>query len=141
MSHPKSPHDRVGDMVWVARMFDKARKMQTGELHPDYHANLGKGHDARCCNFLKVEYSGVREQIALGADDDELREWCFVNGREPDAFDIEVWNAYMTKLGHRDENPGFAEFIAERKKAYGIEARDDLVTFFHLIEHDEGRLA
>ena len=141
MANPCSPYVKLGDMVWIARMFDKARKMHDGTLHEDYHSNLGKGHDARCCNFLKVDYEGVKQRVAEGLDDEAMITWCFEHVRKPDAFDVEIWNAYMIKLGHMDENPGFAEYIAERKKAYGLEGRDDILTFFQLIEKDEGRLA
>ena len=70
----------------------------------------------------------------------EMVDWCFENGRRPDEFDIEMWNAYISKLGTMDENQGFAEYVQKRKDAYGISNRDDIVTFFHLIEKDEGRL-
>jgi hypothetical protein len=51
-----------------------------------------------------------------------------------------MWNAYIIKLGYLDESPGYAEYIGKRKVAYGLQDRDDIRTFFHLIEKDEGRI-
>ncbi|HCK10981.1 DUF5069 domain-containing protein [bacterium] len=140
MSVPCSPKDKLEGILWLPRMLDKARKHGEGTLHEDYHPNLGKGHDERCCKFLKVRYADVVEQIDQGLTNSEMVDWCFENGRRPDEFDIEMWNAYISKLGTMDENQGFAEYVQKRKDAYGISNRDDIVTFFHLIEKDEGRL-
>jgi len=140
MSYPTSPNEKLAGLVWLPRMLDKARKMRDGTLDEAYHPNLGKGHDARCCNFLKVEYEAIRSKIADGLDDEAMAAWCFEVGRKPDDFDIEIWNAYMIKLGTLDENPGLAEFIAQRKEAYGIQDREDIRTFFQLIDKDEERL-
>lgn len=140
MSHPSSPFDKESGLVWVPRMFDKARMMQKGTLPEEYHANLGKGHDARCCEFLGVDYEDIKEKIEDGQDNAAVLAWCFETGRIPDEFQTEMWNAYLSKLGFMDENPGFAEYIAKRKKAYGLVDRDDIRTFFQLIEKDEGRI-
>ena len=68
-----------------------------------------------------------------------IRDRCFENGRRPTELDIELWNGFMTKLGWRDENERISAAFADRKKTYGIEDRDDIQTFFQLIQYDEGR--
>lgn len=137
MSYPTSPYQKLAGLVWLPRMLDKARKMRDGKLPEPYHANLGKGHDARCCKFLKVAYEDVVSKVSEGLDDDAIADWCFEVGRRPDDFDIEIWNAYLFKLGAMDE---FSDFIEQRKEAYGVSDRDDIQTFFQLIEKDEERL-
>ena len=137
MSYPRSPYDQVGDLVWVPRMFDKARMQQNGELDEAYQPNLGIGHDGRCCKFLRINYADVKTQIAAGSSDSEVLEWCFENGRKPDESDIELWNGFMTKLGWGDKAQ---EFLNKRKETYGLSNRDDIQTLFQLIEVDEERM-
>ena len=43
----RSPYDQVGGIRYIGRMFDKIRLHAAGHLPEDYHANLGKGFDAR----------------------------------------------------------------------------------------------
>ena len=57
MKYPRSPHEKVGGVVYFGRMLDKIRLMQSGELHPDLHQNLGGGFDKRCVDFLHVSYT------------------------------------------------------------------------------------
>src|SRR5439155_21860677 len=51
---PKSPSEMVGGLRYFARMLDKIRLRARGELHSDYHANLGhrKAADGTMCNFF-----------------------------------------------------------------------------------------
>ena len=139
MRVPCSPYDKEAGLVWVPRMLDKARLIHENDLPDDYTPNLGKGHDGRCCTFLQVVYEDIRRQVADGKNDSAIVEWCFSNGRQPTDLDIELWNGFMTKLGWNDENEKISAAFQDRKKAYGIEERDDIQTFFQLIEYDEDR--
>ena len=136
MAYPKSPSEPQGGMVWVPRMLDKARLMQSGDLPEDYHKNLGEGHDGRCCKFLEVDYADVKQKVADGLSDSEILEWCFENGRRPTDLDIELWNGFMSKLGWSDKA---SEFLASRKEAYDMADRDDIQTLFNLMDADEER--
>lgn len=137
MKYPKSPRAETGGIVYFGRMVEKIRLMAAGELHPDLHANLGKGFDERCANFLGVGYDALRAQALEGPTDEQLLEWCFANGKRPTADEIEVWNGFMSKRGWNDE---LAETLARRKKESGFEGRDDIRTMFDYIDADEGRL-
>ena len=48
----RSPHEKLGDIVYFGRMLDKIRLHAEGKLPEDYHKALGGGFDARCCAFL-----------------------------------------------------------------------------------------
>ena len=136
MKYPKSPQEKTGGIVYFGRMVEKIRLMAAGELHPDLHANLGKGFDERCVDFLGVKYDTLRAKVLEGLNDEQALEWCFENGTCPTAEQIEVWSAFMTKRGWNDE---VAEILARRKKESGFEARDDIRTMFQYIDADEGR--
>ena len=137
MKYPKSPSEKVGGIVYFGRMAEKIRLMAAGELHADLHANLGKGFDERCVDFLGVKYEALRGKVLEGLDDLQALEWCFENGKRPTENEIEVWNAFMSKRGWNDE---VAEILARRKKESGFVSRDDIRTMFEYIDADEGRL-
>ena len=125
-------------MMYFPRMLDKIRLHARGELHEDYHKNLGaqRAADGACCNFLRVNYVDLRDRVLQGGSDEEILEWCFENGRRPNEGDILVWNSFASKLGWRD----FATPTLERvKKEVGISDRDDIATIPDLIDLEEGR--
>jgi hypothetical protein len=132
----RSPHDKIGGIVHFGRMLDKARLHLAGKLPPDYHANLGKGFDGRCCKLLAVQYADVVERIKQGGTDDAILEWCFANGRKPDDDEIEVWNGFMRKRGWRDE---VSDVLTKRLSEAGFADRTDIQTMFDFIDLDEGR--
>ena len=131
----RSPHEKLGDIVYVGRMLDKIRLHAQGKLPADYHNALGGGFDGRCCNFLGVKYEDVVARVKLGGEDLDTLEWCFINGRKPSPEEIEIWNCFLRKRGWRDDA---SQRLAERKKEYGIAARNDIQTFFDLLDIDEG---
>jgi gluconokinase len=132
----RSPAATVRGLVYFGRLLDKIRVHAEGKLPPDYQANLGKGFDATCTAFLRVDYNQLVERVKEGGTDEEILEWCYAKGRRPAEDDIEVWNEYMRKRGWRDE---IAEFLTRRKKEAGMAGRSEITTMFEFIDVDEGR--
>jgi len=137
-TYPKSPKEMTRGMIYFPRMLDKIRLHARGELHEDYHKNLGaqRAVDGACCNFLRVNYADLRDRVLQGGTDEEILEWCFENGRRPNEGDLMIWNSFSSKLGWND----FATPRLEREKQkHGIADRTDIVTIPDLIDLDEGR--
>jgi hypothetical protein len=132
----RSPSEKVGGLFYFARMLDKVRLHAKGELPQDYHANLGRGFDEKCVNFLRIEYDQLVEHVKHGGTDEEILQWCFENGRRPDENDVYVWNEFMRKRGWNDE---VSEILARRKSEAGMSDRSDIQTSFQFIDADEGR--
>ncbi len=132
----RSPSEKVGDLFYFGRMLDKIRSHAKGELHPDYHANLGKGFDEKCVSFLRINYDQLVERVKQGDSDEEILQWCFSVGRKPSEDDICVWNEFMRKRGWNDEVFGILE---RRKREAGMSDRSDIQTAFQFIDADEGR--
>ena len=132
----RSPNAEVGGMVFFGRMLDKIRMHARGELPADYQQNLGKGFDATCTKFLRIDYALLVERVLQSGSDEELLEWSYTNGHRPTADELEVWNEYMRKRGWRDE---LAVFLVRRKNEAGLSDREDIATFFDFIDVDEGR--
>jgi gluconokinase len=132
----RSPHDKVGKVVYFGRMLDKIRLHAKGQLPADYTGNLGTGFDGACCRFLRVKYEDVAARVKLGGEDQDVLEWCFENGRKPSTEEIDAWNDYLRKRGWRDDA---SKRLVERKKESGFEKRDEIQAFFDYIDADEGR--
>jgi len=139
-TYPKSPKDVTRGMMYFPRMLDKIRMYAQGELHENYHENLGgvKAADGICCNFLRVDYADLRERVLQGGTDEEILEWCFETGRRLNEGDLFVWNGFASKLGWRDS---ITPRLEQRKKEAGIADRADIVTIPDFIDFDEGRFS
>ncbi|MEM8955266.1 MAG: DUF5069 domain-containing protein [Verrucomicrobiota bacterium] len=136
MKPPISAYEETLGMRYFARMLDKIRKYDVGELREDFHENLGKSLDGRCVSYLRVDYAEVVERTLSGGSDEEILEWCFERGRALDENDVLIWNQFSSKLGFRDH---VSEVLEERKRESHLEDRDDIVTMFDYFEADEGR--
>jgi len=133
-----SAYEKVGGVVWIPRMLGKIRLRAAGKLPADFHANLGKGFDARCVRFLGISYDALVERVLKGGTDEEIFAWITENGSKPTADQIQIWNEYMIKRGWRDTDspPGK---LQEHKEKSGLGKREDILTFFDYYDVDEGR--
>lgn len=137
--YPRSPYDRVGELVYLPRMLDKIRLKLANDLPAEYHSHLGERMDTRCCVFLGVTYDDLVSQVTQGSSDDAIVAWCFAHGRTPGEQDIQLWNGFMTKRGWREDDLEVMETLQEFKSASGFSARDDIQTFFDYFDVDEKR--
>ena len=135
-SLPCSPFDETAGLKYFPRMLGKIRLHSKGNLWDELHANLGKGSDGACVDFLRVSYSDLRARVLGGGTDEEVLEWCQGRGRELNDTDKLVWNAYISKLGWNDS---ISPILAKRKADGGLAERDDIQTMPHFIDVDEGR--
>ncbi len=136
--YPKSPKEMTGGMMYFPRMLDKIRLHGRGELPEDYHTNLGRSQtaDGACANFLRINYGVLRERVLKSGTDEEILEWCYLNGRRLNQGDLTVWNAFVSKLGWND----FAtSLLEEQKEKCGVSERTDIVTIPELIDFEEKR--
>ena len=133
----RSPSEKAGGLFYFGRMLDKIRLHAKGALHSDYHANLGKGFDEKCANFLRINYDQLVERVNRGGTDEEILHWCLESGRKPDENDIYVWNEFMRKRGWNDE---VSQILERRKREGSMADRSDIQTAFQFIDADEGRL-
>ena len=133
----RSPYAPVGRIVYFGRMLDKIRLHAAGKLPAgDYAPNLGKGFDARCCSFLRVNYDELKARVLAGDQTDEqLLAWAEHRGVPRSDEECEVWSGFMMKRGLRDAG---AEILAKRIRESGLEGKP-VLTMFDYIDFDEGR--
>ena len=136
----RSPRDTVGGIAVFGRILDKIRYFaHEGSLPEGYHLGFIEGSrtfDDRVCRFLGVSFEALTQRTLEGGSDEEVLEWCFQNGRRPDAEQIEIWNGFMNKRGWRD---AASNGLQKQKEEAGLGHRDDIVVFFDLMDVEEGR--
>jgi gluconokinase len=135
----RSPRDTVGGIMVFGRILDKIRLHAGPGLPPGYHLGLIAGKrtfDDRVCCLLGVSFEALTARTLAGGTDEEILEWCFENGRRPEAEQVELFNGFMQKRGWRDAASAGLEV---QKTEAGLGHRDDLVTFFDLMDTEEGR--
>lgn len=132
----RSPCDKVGGLVYFGRMVDQIRADANGNLPPDYQANLGKGLDEHCVNFLGVDYDLIVQYVNEGLADGAILESCFSMGHRPSEAEIYMWNEFMLKRGWHDDA---SKTLQQLKRDEGLTARSEIETIFQLIDVAEGR--
>ena len=133
----RSPCEKVGGLVYFGRMVDRIRAHANGELPPECQANLGKGLDEHCVNFLGVSYDLVVQYVNEGLSDGAILQSCFGMGHRPSEAEIYMWNEFMRKRGWNDE---VSETLESEKKKGAMLSRSEIQTVFQFIDADEGRL-
>ena len=134
---PASPCQETSGIVYFSRLCSKIRLCESGDLHPDFHPNMGKAMDLWTCQFLHVDYDALKAQVLSGVSDEEALEWCYEMGTRPDENELAWWSSYMRNTGFRDH---LSEKLAFRKEEAGWEDRDDIQTFFNYLDADDGRI-
>jgi hypothetical protein len=138
----RSPRDMVGGIFVFGRILDKIRLFaKEGKLPEGYHLGYTPGNrtfDERVCKFLGVDFNELTQRTLEGGTDEEILEWCCQNGNRPSTEQIEIWNGFMSKRGWNDA--ASAGLVKQREEA-GLGHREDLVTFFDVMDAEEGRAA
>ncbi|MGV3662716.1 MAG: DUF5069 domain-containing protein [Prosthecobacter sp.] len=136
----RSPRDMVGGIYVFGRILDKIRLFaKEGELPAGYHLGYVAGNrsfDERVCRFLGVDFNELTARTLEGGTDEEILEWCCQNGHRPTTEQIEIWNGFMVKRGWND---AASKGLVANKEESGLGNRDDIVTFFDLMDVEEGR--
>jgi len=132
----RSPHVKIGPLVYFPRMLDKIRLHVAGTLPAEYVPNLGEGFDKACVSHLGIDYAALVERVKTGGSDEEIFQWALSAGRPLTEQDHVVWNEFMRKRGWNDVA---TERLIQRKAESGFAQRDDIQTFFDYIDADEGR--
>ena len=136
----RSPYVKTGKFFYLARMLDKMRVHAAGHLPPEYVANLGdgsnpNGFDSRLCRFLRVEYADVRARVLAGETDEAILAWALAGAQRTEE-ECDVWNAFLSKRGWRDER---TTALAKMAADSGLTGKP-IATFFDYFDYDEGRV-
>src|SRR3954451_2427590 len=130
---PRSPHCRVGGYVILPRLLDKGRAVIAGTNGEfNYDAPL----DQHLKDFLDLDFTTLKEQLAAGKGDGEILEWVNTNARSKRApWEIDAWSAFMTRRGPSGDVETlqfFAEYVGKFSKD-----REDVKTWFAVVDLDD----
>ncbi len=134
--YPRSPYERLGGYVHLPRLIDKARLHRQGLL--DGYNYKTVGFDKHLLAFLKLNPDAFEEAANRLEDDAAVLAWIEEHGAKHPEEEIEQWNEAMISR-HPDSAVKRARFRHFLKEAGG-NGRDDILTYFDLIEFDEGRM-
>ena len=132
---PRSPYDRLGGYVHLPRLIDKAKLHRKGLLKGYNYKTVG--FDKHLLAFLKLNPDAFEEAANRLDDDGAILEWIKKNGAKHSEEEIEQWNQAMVSR-HPDSAVKKARFLHFLREVGGAD-RDDIRTYFDLIEFDEGR--
>ena len=132
---PRSPYERLGGFVHLPRLIDKARLHRKGLL--DGYNYKTVGFDKHLLAFLKLDPDEFEEAANRLDDDAAILQWIEERSARHSAEAIEEWNQAMIAR-HPDSAVKRARFLHALKESGG-DGRDDIRTYFDLIEFDEGR--
>ena len=133
---PRSPYERLGGYVHLPRLIDKARLHCRGLLEGYNYKTVG--FDKHLLEFLKIDPDAFEKIANEQADDAAILDWIVKNSVSHTPDEIEQWNQAMISR-HPDTAEKKARFAHFLKEAGGA-ARQDISTYFDLIDFDEGRL-
>ena len=132
---PRSPYERLGGYVHLPRLIDKAKLHRKGLL--DGYNYKTVGFDKHLLAFLKVDPDQFEEAANRLETDDAILSWIEERADKHSPEAIEEWNQAMITR-YPDSAVKRARFLHALKESGG-EGRDDIRTYFDLIEFDEGR--
>ena len=134
--HLRSPYEKLGGYVHLPRLIDKARLHRRGLLNGYNYKIIG--FDKHLLAFLKIDGDAFEETVNRLDNDAAVLDWVQYTGLNHSPEEIARWNEAMISR-HPDTAAKRARFNHFLKEAGG-EGRKDILTYFDLIEFDEGRL-
>ena len=99
--YPRSPKEKVGDMVHLGRLFDKIRLRHQGQIQ-DYNY-LTTGFDKYLLDYLGLKGEDLERRVLQGGTDEELLAWVKANGKVLSEAEIRMWNMKVLSSEPKDD--------------------------------------
>jgi hypothetical protein len=128
---PRSPRQRLGDYVILARMIDKGRADIAGHIG-EYHYACPL--DEMLCGFKGVDAAEVKKLLASGATDEEVVAWFNTHGTPKTAEEVKGWAAGL-EAARPYENPERKDWFVGECAKVGI--KPEASTLFDYLEADD----
>lgn len=130
--YPRSPKEKLGGYVHLARMIDKARAKEAGMLGEYiYPCPL----DQALLGFLGVDADAFLKEATEG-DDQGIIEWLQHNAKVHTPEQIDAWNkVFLTRTPQNEESR--QRFLKTRERV--APNRTDVTRWIDLLDLEEGR--
>jgi Domain of unknown function (DUF5069) len=134
----RSPRESMCGWVHLPRYIDKIRLHLAGLLPPEYEELLGDQSDRRWLEAAGVRHEQMTDVVRGTLTDGQVCEWVRLNVRRTDEEKVRAADAILRYPLPGDQ--AGRERFEQRKREYGLAARDDIRTRADLIDADEGRI-
>ena len=128
---PRSPKQRLGNYVILARTIDKCRALLWGNIG-EYHFDCPL--DNYLFGFKGVKGDDFKRQLESGADDNAMVRWLNGHGTAKTPEEIQQWSDTMDRARPYDD-PERREWFAEQCKPLGLDPAR--TTLFDWLEADD----
>jgi hypothetical protein len=128
---PRSPRQRIGNYVVLARALDKGRAMVHGH-GGDYHFDCPL--DNMLFSFKDVKGVQIKELLEEGRSDEQIVEWLDKHGAEKTPEEVKQWASGL-EAARPYENPERKEWFAGECAKLGLDPAN--TTLFDWLEADD----
>lgn len=133
MRPPRSTRSRLGGYAHLPRMLDKGRATLAG-INGEFRYDSGM--DQHIINFLGIDATALREELATGKGDGEILEWINANAKHKRTpWEIQQWSDYMAARGP-DSDAETLAFFAEMVGKFS-KTREDIKGWSDLLDLDD----
>jgi len=130
---PRSVRVRLGGYVILPRVLDKCRATIAGK-NGEYHYDCPI--DQRFFYFAGIDPAELRAQIEKGLGDGEILAWVTENSKtKPEEWEIANWSGFREAAVPGDNES--REFVNEMMSADGAAEREDIQTWFDVLDLDD----
>ena len=132
---PRSPGERLGGYVILARCLDKGRA-ELNNTAGEYHFNCPV--DNMLFSFKGVDGKDVKQLLEQGASDQDVVKWLNAHGITRTPEDVAAWSSLMDQVCPYADQEKKSWFIGECAKV-GLDPAD--TTLFEFLDVDDKRMA
>lgn len=135
-TYPRSPREKLGDYILLARIVDKCRAEHAGQNGP---YNFGRRLDQFFFDFTGIDMAVFKDFVASGANDDAIVQWVNEHSQVKRREDVILWNNRMRNARVSDLPPEIQayqeDYIAENLPPNSV-----VYCALDIFDIEEGRL-
>ncbi len=140
--YPRSPKEEVNGLCHLARLIDKVRMRNAGQIQ-DYNY-LTVGFDKYLLDKLEIKGEDFEKRVLQGGTDAEIADWVQAHGKVLTDEEKAEWNNMVLTFGPKAPMAqkafdGYMEGIA-KKRGVSVEDLSHITTWLEQIETDEDRM-
>lgn len=128
---PRSPKERLGGYVILARTLDKCRAMLWGNIG-EYHFDCPL--DNMLFGWKGIKGDDFKAAVEKGASDEEMVQWVNEHGEKKSPEEVRQWADEMMR-SNPYENPEKRDWFVEQVSVYKLDPKS--TTLFDWLDVDD----
>ena len=128
---PRSPKERVGGYMILARTYDKCRALLWGNIG-EYHFDCPL--DNMLFGWKGVTGDAFKTEVERGASVEEMAKWLDNNGEKKSPEEVRSWSEQMM-AANPYENPEKRDWFVEQVSVYNLDPKT--TTLFDWLDVDD----